>query len=61
MCGHTQGLAGLMNEEHRHGVNNVTRVSLTMGWLDVLGEQTIELIGEHLPLTLTQSSGARRC
>src|ERR1700730_11258422 len=56
MCGLTQGL-GTLNEAHQHAVNNVTRVSLTVGWLNVLGEQTIELIGEHLALTLTQSSG----
>jgi hypothetical protein len=52
MCGYTQGL-GTLYKGRPHGVNNVTRVSLTRGWLDVLGEQTIELIGEHLSLTLT--------
>jgi hypothetical protein len=39
-----------------HSVSNVTRVSLARGGLDVLGEKTIQLVGEKLALTQTESS-----
>src|ERR1700738_3974341 len=55
MCGLTHGL-GALNDACHQAVNNVTRVSLTMGWLEVLGEQTTGLIGEHRALALTQGS-----